>query len=806
MMHETKRLSGSKVVGANLMARLRATSAIGLALYCVGAREPAHAAEQAPLQLPSAAVEDSVLSDTNALNKAPPILTLPTASLLDTPQDVTVISGETMKQQATTTLGEALRNVPGITIAIGEGGSLAGDQFKIRGFDAKDDVYLDGLRDFAAYTRDSFAYQEVQVMKGPSGLMFGRGTTGGAINTVLKTPRLNTFVNGHIEGGNGAHYRATADGNYQINETTAARMALMYTNTGIVDRDKVFSHRWGVAPSVAFGLGTDLQVSVSYVHQDSNGRPDYGIPVSVTPTSVFAVPTSEYGVPRNTYLGYDADQDKNKADIITAKATYTPNELLTIQNEARIAYYTRYFQYTTIDRCDATVATSFCSNVLASANPKATLAGIGGQGPYDQDSNGWQDTLSANALFDIGSLRNQIVIGGDISHQKADRTIFAYNLPTLAQFTYTLGDHTRSRANIGFNLFNPDHNLPPGYFVVLPTPSNVANTNTTATSVLYSSGASDNYAFFATDRLWFTPELSLIAGVRVDRYIADYSATTVAGVTTRAHSPSTIVNPRGSLVYEPDDKTTLYFSYGTSATPQGTSVVGTPTPITTANQALDPEKSTNIEVGAKYSVLDGKLGLEGSLFQVKKSNATLTDPNTGLVTLQSGQQQRVRGFEFAATGNINEDLSILSAYTYLDPIITNDLTCGGIPAICKPNTFTIGKMITFVPRHAASFWVDYKLSNLVKGLGIGGGVVYQSPLHNAYTTTGTAPNLTGISRYVVIPEKVQVDAVVSYQMKGYRFALNINNVTDRLNYSQSFGNRGTPSPGRTFIAAIDVEL
>src|SRR6201999_1330221 len=103
-------------------------------------------------------------------------------------------------------LGDALRNVPGITIAIGEGGTLAGDQFKINGFDAKDDIYLDGLRDFAAYTRDSFDYDEVQVLKGPSGLMFGRGTTGGAINIVTRTPHLGDSYTVHGEVGNGDHY------------------------------------------------------------------------------------------------------------------------------------------------------------------------------------------------------------------------------------------------------------------------------------------------------------------------------------------------------------------------------------------------------------------------------------------------------------------------------------------------------------------------------------------------------------------------------------------------------------------------
>src|SRR5665213_2692885 len=161
----------------------------GASIAVLAALISAASAQSAPVQLGPVSVTDA--ADTNGLSHAPPLVSMPSTSLQDTPQAVNVIDSATMKQQAVTTLGDALRNVPGITIAIGEGGTLAGDQFKIRGFDAKDDIYLDGLRDFAAYTRDSFDYEEVQVLKSPSGLMFGRGTGGGAINTVSKTPFLD---------------------------------------------------------------------------------------------------------------------------------------------------------------------------------------------------------------------------------------------------------------------------------------------------------------------------------------------------------------------------------------------------------------------------------------------------------------------------------------------------------------------------------------------------------------------------------------------------------------------------------------
>jgi len=242
--------------------------------------------------------------------------------------------------------------------------------------------------------------------------------------------------------------------------------------------------------------------------------------------------------------------------------------------------------------------------------------------------------------------------------------------------------------------------------------------------------------------------------------------------------------------------------------PIGTSVVGAPTPISTANQALDPEESETLEAGAKYSMFDGALGLTASVFKVLKSNAVLTDPVSGNVQLQSGQKQRVQGVELSATGKIADDLSITAAYTYLDPVITFDMSCGtATPIVCNPNPFTIGKQIFFVPKNAASVWVDHSAKWLADGVTLAGGLVYQSKLFNAITTNGTAPNPTSVARIATIPETIELDAVAAYDFGGaYRVQFNINNLTDRLNYSQSFGNRGTPSPGRTFIVSLEAAL
>jgi len=109
---------------------------------------------------------------------------------LNTPQTINVVPRETMEQQGTTTLRDALRNVAGISLAAGEGGAQ-GDNLTIRGFTARNDLFIDGMRDFGSYYRDPFNTQEIEVLQGPSSVTFGRGSTGGGVKKSTRTPGLD---------------------------------------------------------------------------------------------------------------------------------------------------------------------------------------------------------------------------------------------------------------------------------------------------------------------------------------------------------------------------------------------------------------------------------------------------------------------------------------------------------------------------------------------------------------------------------------------------------------------------------------
>jgi catecholate siderophore receptor len=782
-----------------------------------------------------AATEISGVTVTAARPPLEPGLATAPTSVRDTPQAIRVIDQTQLKAQGVSSLEQALRNVPGITIAIGEGGTLNGDQFKIRGFDAKDDVYIDGLRDFGAYTRDSFNYEEVQVLKGPSGAMFGRGTTGGAINTISKAPRLEDGASLDAYAGNGGYHRALADINRKFGDAAAARLNLMVSSTGVVDRDLIRSQRWGAALSVGFGLGTDTALTASYLHQFDRRRPDYGVIIVQRPGDLTALPATEHGVgvERSSFLGFRNDLDRSTADIVTVRLTRAVSDRLTLTSDTRYGAYARYFQYTTLDQCGGA-----CTAALFDDNPATeAFGGIGGSSPYDSDAWGLQNISTARFDHSLGRFRNQAIFGVDLSRQANDKLFYAYTLPP----------GITTRPNMPHPIVDPDPTFPAGYTVFRAAPGqNIACpqtgnctttlggstvfTNVAGSGTLQSHGESTDLGAFVTDRLWLTEAVSVIASLRVERYTASLDSRLYSG----AASPpgglkveSTLTSPRLSLVFEPAADQTVYLSWGRSQTPQGTSVVGAATALTITAEDLAPEDSEILEAGAKLAIPRTRLAATVSLFDVRKDNALQVDPATGFLQAQSGERQEVKGVELGLSGKLSDAWSVSAGYSYLDARIKQSFancavptTTSGAPStiVCAPgvtaaapvlNTVAAGRQVTFVPKHAASLFTTYDLGRFVDGLSVGGDVTYQSRLFLAYTarsvTYADRATLTA-ARIAEVPESLTVNAYASYRTGPYRFAVNVYNLADRLNYTQVFANRAVPAAGRTVIFSVGASF
>ena len=733
------------------------TNALGVGLAAtLGAFLPMDAAAQdAAAELPLLSVEGYDGRQPNTLQEGTGLSRLP-GRIQDTPQAISVIPGVVIRQQQATTLEQALRNVPGITVSAGEGnGGLNGDQFRIRGFQAKNDVYLDGLRDFGVYARDSFNIGDVVVIKGPSSETLGLGTAGGAINIVSKRALLTDFTAVDGLGGSGPTARGTFDMNRRIDATTAIRITGMVHRQDIQDRDFVKSDRAGIAASLGFGLGTDTTWYLNYLFQRSERTPDYGVPTALRPGDRYARPLTEFGLNRATSYVRATDRDDANVHLATSLMKWTIAPWLTVTNDTRLSFYSRNFS-TTATTCTGTCIGGF----FTGGNPFVTYS-AGGGSSFDQSAWGAQNVTSAIAKFHTGFLRHEVVTGLDLFYQNDDRVNFAV---------------AGTRANQ--RILTPDHSQT-GYAVY----RNYNNRRV---------GDGADLGYFFSDRVWLNEQFSVLGGVRVDRFVSTYSTTnTTTGVfAPQITAASTGVSPKASGIWQPTPDQTYYITYAKGFSPQGQYVAnstGIEVPIT---NALKPEETDLYEIGGKISVLDGKLGLAAALFRVDKSNSFDVDPVTGgliLGALDAGERRRVDGFELTATGRLTEEWSLLAGYTHLEGTVLSGAN--------------IGRAAPFVPENAFTMWTTYDIStlgrrwwNLPGKITIGGGITVDD---------GYFPASDNITR---IPGSFSLDALVSYETDNYRVAINAYNLTDELNYDSAFSTRAVPLSGRTVLVSLGTRF
>lgn len=693
----------------------------------------------------------------------------------DIPQAVNVVPSEILQQQQVTTLEQALRNVPGITVAIGEAnGGANGDQFRIRGMATKNDTYLDGLRDFGVYVRDTFNTERVEVLKGPSSENFGIGTNGGTINSQSKRAHLENASSVDLMVGTGAMNRQAVDINRQINDTTAIRLNAMRQDQDFVDRDFVESDRWGVAFSLGLGLGTDTTWFLNYMHQSNDRTPDFGQPMIGRTASSVRHPVSEYGIDRANYYGKDTDRDRSDADILTSIFRTALSGDTTLSNETRIGYYEREFS-TTTTTCDQT-----CANAFFKTGDGVYTFGAGGGPHYFQRSYGIQNITTLATAFETGSWKHDARIGLDLAHQKDHRVGYAWMRPdmsgTASKITGSLQNPNWSSDNY-IDTYNPN------------------STNNQRESKL------TDIAIFASDRVHFTPEWSVLGSVRWDSYKqnSELSTRRTGAVAGDVDTKSTFVSPKLSLLWEPSDMQTYYLSYGWASTaPWAGSISADANPLGVNNTAaggnnlrkLDPEKTRTLELGGKISLLDSKLGLTASIFRTEKEN-TYYDNGTGGLSA-SGNEERYKGIELGMSGQFTQQWAIYAGYTYLDSEITDSNT--------KAN---IGNPVQGAARHSANLWTTYDLTPLLASyipgrLMVGGGATYRDSMY------------TRDDKMAELPYSLSYDAMVSYDYRNFRLALNGYNLDNRINYDNFFAGenantaRAIPSAGRTVILSARI--
>ncbi|HVF22324.1 MAG TPA: TonB-dependent siderophore receptor [Pyrinomonadaceae bacterium] len=532
-----------------------------------------------------------------------------TQPLLDTPQTVTVISKEVMEEQGATTLRDVLKNVPGLTITAGEGGNPAGDNLTLRGFSARNDIFVDGVRDLSPQSRDPFNLEQVDVVKGPGSVYTGRGSTGGSINLLNKTPRLGRSFGGTLDFGTDRTRRATADINLPIGDTIGFRLNLLGHHSGVAGRDVVKFDRWGVAPSLTFGLGKPTRFTVSYYKLKQNNISDYGIPwVPATNNALVEFRDRPAPVPRDTFYGLrNRDFEKLDSDLVTLKFEHDFNDALSLRNQLR---------YANSSRDSIATPPRFANNNSTAINRELRS--------WQTDDKVWDNQTDLIARFNTGIIEHALVTGANFTRENNIR-------------------NTRTAPNMLTTLLNPD-------------PDDVFTGAITASPIVGDVTANSQAAYlFDTAKLGKMWELN--GGLRWDRFAAD-------GLTTTGTPVSRVdrmLSVRAGAVFKPLPQGAIYASYGTSLNPslEGLS-------YNTANTVIDPEKTYTIEAGSKWDFLGGRMLVSGAVFRVEKQNARTPGVLPGDPPQVLQGKQRVDGLELSVEGNLTRSWQVLAGYTFLD--------------------------------------------------------------------------------------------------------------------------------------------
>ncbi len=613
------------------------------AAHAQGADAAAGSNTNAPTKLPELVVSGQADSYKPEAVDSPRF----TEPLRDIPQTITVIPQSVMREQNVTTLRDVLRNVPGISIQAGEGGGgLPGDNLSIRGFSARSDIFVDGVRDYGAYSRDPFNTEQVEVYKGATSAAFGRGSVGGSVNLSTKRPTLRPFYSGSFGLGTDEYKRLTADFNQPLKElgleSSAVRLNGLWHDADMPGRDIVTNERWAVAPAVSFGIGQPTQFTVLYQHMEQDNVPEYGIPWVPANTNPALAAYSDKAPPvsfENFYglKGYDFEHIQN--DIATGILEHKFNESISLRNLSRFGR-TERDSAITAPRFDAVNTSTAIRRQLQRRQIEHQV---------------YANATDARFDFDTGPLTHALISGVEFSREEQDnRNSAQFNNQPLA------------------DLYNPN----PGQLPLGPMPP---------INVPWTEARADTAALFVSDTLKFAEKWELLGGLRYDHIETDFTGT--GGRT------DDLLSYRSGLVFKPLKNGSVYFSYGTSFNPSLEGNSGIAGNILN----LDPEESEIYELGTKWDLLEERLSLSAAVFHNLKSNVRTPDiANTGVTVLEG--EQRVNGVEFGAAGTLTKFWRVFGAYTYLDSKVEN-----------SNNPQEESNVLGNTPDHSFSVWTTFQL-------------------------------------------------------------------------------------------------
>ena len=570
--------------------------------------------------------------------------------LRDTPQAITVVTEELMRDQAVQNMADVIRYVPGIVTAQGEGNR---DTVIFRGNSSTSDFYVDGMRDDVQYYRDFYNIDSVEAIKGPNAMIFGRGGSGGVINRVSKKAQWNDVREVSFGVGSNNARRATADLGVAVNDNVALRVNAMVEESDSF-RDGVSVKRSGINPTVALRVNADTRVVLGYEHFEDRRIADRGIP-SFNGKPFATDPATFFG-------NAEASPTWARVDAFSVVIDHDMGHGVKLRNSTRFADYDKFYQNVFPGAVSADGST-----VSISAYNNAT----GRKNFFNQTD------LTFSVM--TGAIEHQFATGIELGRQVTDN---------FRNTGYFAGNATL----IAISTSNPGHAPAPTFR------QSVADADNHSTSTVAS--------IYLQDQITFSPQWQAIVGLRHDHFKIDFLNRRDQTTIVQTDTP---LSPRAGLIYKPFEALSLYASYSLAFVPRAGDQLSSLTPT---NQAFDPEQFKNLELGAKWDI-QPNLTATAALYQLDRSNVIIADPNDASKSVLA-DGQRSKGLELGLSGKLNRDWNMMGAYAYQDAKITqtqsNAIVAGARVAQVPKHTFSLWNRYDFNAAWGAGLGVIYRSS------------------------------------------------------------------------------------------------
>ncbi|MDQ7744054.1 TonB-dependent receptor [Hydrogenophaga pseudoflava] len=724
-------------------------------------------------QLPTVVVREKALAPEgkDALQATETSIGKGKQQLRDIPQSVTVVTERLIDDRNLDTVKEALKNTAGITFLAAEGGE---EDIRLRGFalQATGDLFIDGMRDPAIYDRDTFAMDRMEVLRGSASMLFGRGSTGGAVNQVSKTPRLIDEHQVDLTLGNHKYVRATGDFNIKTGDSSALRLNAMATKADNNGSGASLDKR-GMAVAYRTGIGEQDEFLASLYHLDNNNGVNYGMP--------FIAPGQGSNdrvllpVDPDTNYGLASDYNDSSATIAGLAHTHRFSRDSELKTQVRVGKFDRDLRSGAIRLCTQGVN----QQTGAITNPNCpTSVSLDNFGPGTVLTRGTHlkiqklDSVQAQSdfstKFDALGVKHELIAGVDVSRE--ERTVYA----------------ARSAAQGGVTITKPT--------TTIGTPEDGASVNE-ASRVLRVNNAyvATGVGAYVQDVVQVAPAWKVVGGVRYDNLNADYDINTIPDAApgpvtaTKYRMHVSEFSPRVGALFQPTPLHSFHVSAGSSFNTSGDAYS-----LSASNADTDPEKSVNLELGAKLDSADKRFTTRLAIFRSTKTNERNTDPDLP-VTVLSGKRH-VAGFEADITGRLTPQWEVYGSYMWL-PVARVD-KAAPCPATGQCTQGAIGERPgdrpALTPEHSGTVWSTYQVTPRLR---MGAGLNFrsaQSPTRVAFK----------------VPSYTTVDLMAEYTFDFERLSIKayLANATDKLYADQLYPAHYIPGAGRSLQVTASLKF